>query len=120
MWWCSHTATPQAELLNGQKLQGVLTSNEVQEIIARNGWEASFPLFTTINAIVNGRLEPSAVVRYRCVCLCAVSIDGALCNMGHLEHRDTWRDGLAPVDQSSSIIDIDQNGATKLSPVRNV
>lgn len=29
----------QARLLGGQKLQGTLTSNEVQEILMRRGWE---------------------------------------------------------------------------------
>jgi hypothetical protein len=39
----------QAELLAGQKLQGVLTSNEVQSILQMRRWEGRFPLFTTIN-----------------------------------------------------------------------
>ena len=39
----------QTELLAGQKLQGVLTSNEVQSILRVRGWESRFPLFTTIN-----------------------------------------------------------------------
>lgn len=37
---------PQASLLHGQKLQGVLTSQEVQEILRRKGWELEYPLFT--------------------------------------------------------------------------
>ena len=37
----------QARLLGGQKLQGVLTSNEVQAILARKGWQSDYPLFTT-------------------------------------------------------------------------
>jgi glycerol-3-phosphate dehydrogenase (NAD+) len=37
----------EARLLGGQKLQGVLTSDEVQAILARRGWEADYPLFTT-------------------------------------------------------------------------
>lgn len=52
------------ELLNGQKLQGVLTSNEVQEIITNKQWEAQFPLFTTTNRIITGKLEPKDIVRY--------------------------------------------------------
>ena len=32
---------PQAELLDGQKLQGVLTSNEVQAVLRLRGWEVS-------------------------------------------------------------------------------
>jgi hypothetical protein len=43
----------QEELLSGQKLQGVLTSNEVQSILSARGWEKDYPLFTTING---GRL----------------------------------------------------------------
>jgi len=53
----------EAKLLNGQKLQGVLTSNEVQEILVQKGWQQDFPLMTTINAIVNGKLTPSDVTR---------------------------------------------------------
>ena len=37
----------EAKLLNGQKLQGVLTSDEVQAILFRRGWEKDYPLFTT-------------------------------------------------------------------------
>jgi glycerol-3-phosphate dehydrogenase (NAD+) len=54
----------EAELLGGQKLQGVLTSNEVQEILHTKGFEKDFPLFTTINRIVKGKIPPSAIVRY--------------------------------------------------------
>eukprot|EP00198_Chlamydomonas_reinhardtii_P000461 XP_001689796.1 predicted protein [Chlamydomonas reinhardtii] len=52
------------ELLQGQKLQGVLTSNEVQQILRTRGWESKYPLFTTINRIVNGHLPPHLVVDY--------------------------------------------------------
>jgi len=54
----------EASLLNGQKLQGVMTSEEVQEILATRGWEKDFPLFTTINRIINYQLDPSFVVKY--------------------------------------------------------
>lgn len=50
-------------MLNGQKLQGVLTSDEVQEILKMKRWEAHYPLFTTINRIVNGYLPPSWILR---------------------------------------------------------
>jgi len=53
------------DLLNGQKLQGVLTSNEVQEILKARGWEQEYPLFTTVNRIINGRLEPPFIFKYR-------------------------------------------------------
>ncbi len=42
-------AVVQAELLAGQKLQGVLTSDEVQSILQIRGWEPEYPLFTTVN-----------------------------------------------------------------------
>merc|ERR1711862_305211 len=46
----------EAELLGGQKLQGVLTSYEVQEILQKHGLEAKFPLYTTINRICSGAI----------------------------------------------------------------
>lgn len=52
------------ELLKGQKLQGVLTSDEVQEILRARGWERQYPLFTTVNRIVNGVFPPSDIVHY--------------------------------------------------------
>ncbi len=52
------------DLLKGQKLQGTLTSDEVQEIISSRGWEQRFPLFTTINRVINGHLTPEWVLRY--------------------------------------------------------
>lgn len=54
----------EASLLNGQKLQGVMTSQEVQEILRARGWEQDFPLFTTVNRIINKQLDPSYVVKY--------------------------------------------------------
>lgn len=39
----------ESEVLKGQKLQGTLTSNEVQEILRARGWEKEYPLFTTVN-----------------------------------------------------------------------
>jgi glycerol-3-phosphate dehydrogenase (NAD+) len=53
------------ELLGGQKLQGVLTSFEVQEILRRKGIEADFPLFTTIYKISKLELPPGEIIRYR-------------------------------------------------------
>jgi glycerol-3-phosphate dehydrogenase (NAD+) len=53
------------DLLNGQKLQGVLTSAEVQTVLEKNGWEKQYPLFTAVNAIVQGLFEPKDIVRYR-------------------------------------------------------
>ncbi|MEW5301255.1 MAG: hypothetical protein WDW36_004126 [Sanguina aurantia] len=54
----------ETEMLAGQKLQGVLTSNEVQEILKLKGWEKEYPLFTTVNRMVHGKLGPEYVVRY--------------------------------------------------------
>jgi glycerol-3-phosphate dehydrogenase (NAD+) len=54
----------EAELLGGQKLQGVLTSHEVQAVLKKKGLEKEFPLFTTINRICTGDIEPSRIVDY--------------------------------------------------------
>merc|ERR1712087_98277 len=51
------------EQLGGQKLQGVLTSNDVQTVIQRASMEETFPLFTTINLICNRMIGPEAIVR---------------------------------------------------------
>lgn len=84
-------AFPQEELLKGQKLQGTLTSDEVQAILKQRGWELNYPLFTTgalacvklcvcegihplltpawhvtaVNRIVSGVLPPEAILTYR-------------------------------------------------------
>lgn len=54
----------ETELLNGQKLQGVLTSHEVQEVLKGMGKESEFPLFTTINKICAGTVAPEKVVEF--------------------------------------------------------
>jgi len=54
----------EAELLGGQKLQGVLTSHEVQAVLQSRGIERKFPLFSTINRICSGKIPPEAIVRY--------------------------------------------------------
>uniref|UniRef100_A0A0C5IM46 Glycerol-3-phosphate dehydrogenase [NAD(+)] n=1 Tax=Dunaliella tertiolecta TaxID=3047 RepID=A0A0C5IM46_DUNTE len=56
------------EMLNGQKLQAVLTSDEVQEILHARGWELEFPSFTTINRIIHGEVPPTMILRYRVAC----------------------------------------------------
>lgn len=53
------------ELLNGQKLQGVLTSHEVQAVLRKKNWEKQYPLFTTINRIVQGKIAPAQIVNYK-------------------------------------------------------
>ncbi|CAB9524155.1 3-phosphate dehydrogenase [Seminavis robusta] len=55
----------ETDLLNGQKLQGVLTSEEVQSVLSSKGWQNQYPLFSTVNAIVRGRLEPKDISRFR-------------------------------------------------------
>lgn len=54
----------ETQLLGGQKLQGVLTSYEVQEVLKSRGIEDKFPMFTTINRICKGELPPEAIVKY--------------------------------------------------------
>nr|WDA53425.1 glycerol-3-phosphate dehydrogenase nad(+) [Erycina pusilla] len=54
----------EAELLQGQKLQGVSTAKEVYEVLIHRGWQALFPLLTTVYKICIGDLPPSAIVEY--------------------------------------------------------
>jgi hypothetical protein len=37
----------------------------VQEILVARGWEGDYPLFTTVNRIVNYVLPPSEIVNYQ-------------------------------------------------------
>ncbi|KAK2413712.1 NAD-dependent glycerol-3-phosphate dehydrogenase family protein [Trifolium repens] len=54
----------EAEMLKGQKLQGVLTAKEVYEVLIARGWVAMFPLFTAVYKISSGLLPPSAIVEF--------------------------------------------------------
>ncbi|OVA17620.1 Glycerol-3-phosphate dehydrogenase [Macleaya cordata] len=54
----------EAELLQGQKLQGVSTAREVYEVLNQRGWQELFPLFRTVHEICIGRLPPSAIVQH--------------------------------------------------------
>ncbi|XP_071711459.1 glycerol-3-phosphate dehydrogenase [NAD(+)] isoform X1 [Rutidosis leptorrhynchoides] len=54
----------EAEMLQGQKLQGVSTAKEVYEVLKHKGWLEMFPLFTTVHEICTGRLPPTAIVEY--------------------------------------------------------
>ncbi|XP_051119890.1 glycerol-3-phosphate dehydrogenase [NAD(+)]-like isoform X2 [Andrographis paniculata] len=54
----------EAEMLQGQKLQGVSTAKEVYEVLNHRGWLELFPLFKTVHEICIGRLPPTAVVEY--------------------------------------------------------
>ncbi|XP_026442346.1 glycerol-3-phosphate dehydrogenase [NAD(+)]-like isoform X1 [Papaver somniferum] len=53
----------EAELLQGQKLQGVSTAREVYDVLSHRGWQELF-LFTTVHKICIGLLPPSAIVEY--------------------------------------------------------
>ncbi|KAG9141992.1 hypothetical protein Leryth_009344 [Lithospermum erythrorhizon] len=53
----------EAEMLQGQKLQGVLTAKEVYEVLSDRGWLELFPLFATVHEICVGRLPPTAIVK---------------------------------------------------------
>eukprot|EP00122_Pirum_gemmata_P011239 Pgem_evm1s10402 len=53
------------EMLGGGKLQGVLTSNEVQTVLHDRKWEKNYPLFTAVNAIVQGLYPPKDIAQYR-------------------------------------------------------
>ncbi|KAL1812256.1 hypothetical protein DCAR_0625886 [Daucus carota subsp. sativus] len=55
----------EAEMLQGQKLQGALTAKEVYIVLSQRGCLQMFPLFTTVYHICSGRLPPSDIVRYR-------------------------------------------------------
>lgn len=54
----------EAEMLQGQKLQGVSTASEVYEVLSHRGWLELFPLFSTVHEICSGLLPPSAIVEY--------------------------------------------------------
>jgi len=63
------------ELLAGQKLQGVLTSNEVQVVLKSRGWEKDYPLFTTVNAIIRKLFAPKDIARFREIALSTKVLD---------------------------------------------
>ncbi|XAR51940.1 Glycerol-3-phosphate dehydrogenase (NAD(+)) [Bertholletia excelsa] len=54
----------EAEMLQGQKLQGVSTAKEVYQVLSHRGWLELFPLFTTVHEICSGCLPPTAIVEY--------------------------------------------------------
>ncbi|CDS06950.1 hypothetical protein LRAMOSA09473 [Lichtheimia ramosa] len=53
----------EAELLNGQKLQGTLTAQEVHEFLSARGMVDQFPLFHTVYRIIYEGLDTQAIVR---------------------------------------------------------
>ncbi|XP_022922214.1 glycerol-3-phosphate dehydrogenase [NAD(+)]-like [Cucurbita moschata] len=54
----------EAEMLQGQKLQGVSTAKEMYEVLSHRGWLELFPLFASVHEICIGHLSPSAIVEY--------------------------------------------------------
>lgn len=50
------------EMLKGQKLQGVLTAEEVYGVLQKNKWLELFPLFRTIHEICTGNRPVSAII----------------------------------------------------------
>ncbi|KAL8038759.1 hypothetical protein ABFX02_11G128700 [Erythranthe guttata] len=55
----------EAEMLQGQKLQGVSTAKEVYEVLNHRGWLELFPLFSTVHEICIARLPPIAIVNVK-------------------------------------------------------
>ena len=54
----------EADLLNGQKLQGTLAAEEVFKVLkARNACK-DFPLFTTIYLIIQRKIKPEEIINY--------------------------------------------------------
>ena len=53
----------ETEMLNGQKLQGTITSKDVQLCLASKSAEGDFPLFCMINKIAFHGEDPKKVVQ---------------------------------------------------------
>lgn len=54
-------------MLKGQKLQGVLTAEEVYELLSANGWQDRFPLFAAIHCIAMGAAPVHRILEYQTV-----------------------------------------------------
>jgi len=52
----------EAEMLNGQKLQGPETAAEVNHLLAKEGLEAKFPLFTAVHRICQGQMKAEELI----------------------------------------------------------
>jgi len=52
----------ETELLNGQKLQGPITAEEVNFMLKNKAMEDKFPLFTAIHNICSGKLKPDQLI----------------------------------------------------------
>lgn len=51
------------EMLNGQKLQGTLTADEVHQFLVARNMEHEFPLFTTVYRIIYQGAPPDIIVK---------------------------------------------------------
>jgi len=54
--------TLEAEMLNGQKLQGPMTAHEVNFMLKNREMENDFPLFTAVHNICKGDIKPEAFI----------------------------------------------------------
>lgn len=54
-------------MLKGQKLQGVLTAEEVYDVISANMWHRRFPLFTAVHRITSGAASVHRILEYHSV-----------------------------------------------------
>lgn len=52
----------EAEMLNGQKLQGPITAEEVNFMLKNKNMEQKFPLFTAIHKICIGEIKPADLI----------------------------------------------------------
>lgn len=52
----------EAEMLNGQRLQGPHTAEEVNFMLKARGFENKFPIFTAVHQICIGQLPPKAII----------------------------------------------------------
>jgi len=55
-------AVLEAELLNGQKLQGPETAAEVNHMLKAKGLENKFPLFTAVHSIFTNQMKPEELI----------------------------------------------------------
>ncbi|KAK6635211.1 Glycerol-3-phosphate dehydrogenase [NAD(+)], cytoplasmic [Polyplax serrata] len=53
----------EVEMLNGQKLQGPFTADEVNYMLKNKNLEANYPLFTAIHKICIGQLKPADLIQ---------------------------------------------------------
>lgn len=65
----------EASMLKGQKLQGVLTAEEVYEVVSTNMWHQRFPLFTAVHLIASGAAPVHRLLEYRALAEEAAGLD---------------------------------------------